>query len=227
MKILSVDTSAKSCSVALSQGEQLLAQNFLLSELTHSKRLYMMIENLLNQSETRLQDLDFLAVAVGPGSFTGLRIGIATIKGLSMAGDIPCIPCSTLGSMAWQLSHMEGCTIVPVMDARRNQVYSSHFSIEHAVPLRCCPDRAISIEDLGKELEHIPGKKILIGDGAQLCYEQLQDVSLAAPHLLHQQACGVAREAWVNREFAIVGEELLPQYHRLSQAERERLEKQG
>ncbi len=227
MNILAMETSAKACSIALSQGEQLIAQNFSQSQLTHSKRLLLLLSNLLQHCELSLQDIDLLAIAVGPGSFTGLRIGIATLKGLGFGLDIPCIACSTLGSMAWQLSHLEGYTVVPVMDARRNQVYSSHFLIEQGIPKRLSPDRAIAIEDLGKELEQISSPKILIGDGAELCLSQLTDISIAPSHLRQQQASSVAREAWEQRETALSAQELCPEYHRLSQAERERLEKQN
>ncbi|MFI3252890.1 MAG: tRNA (adenosine(37)-N6)-threonylcarbamoyltransferase complex dimerization subunit type 1 TsaB [Eubacteriales bacterium] len=223
--VLALESSANACSVALCEGENLLAQYFLNSGLTHSKTLLPLIIDVLSKSEVTLQEIDCLAVAVGPGSFTGLRIGLATIKGLSMSGDIPCIPCSTLASMAWQLSHLEGYTLVPVMDARRNQVYTSLFLVEEGVPKRLCPDKAISIAELSEELKHIKTKKILLGDGADLCYGQLEDILIAPPHLRLQMAWGVAQESFRQKENALSGENLLPEYHRLSQAERERQEK--
>lgn len=226
MKILAVESSAKACSVALVQGDQLVAQVMQNKGLTHSKTLLPMIVSLLEQSETCLQDMDVLAVGVGPGSFTGLRIGVSTVKGLSFATKIPCAPCSTLESMAWQLSHLEGYTILSVMDARRNQVYHSRFLIKNRRPQRLTPDGAVDLEELAKEVEGIPGPKMLVGDGSALASSFLMSVEGPPAHLAQQQAWGVAQ---VGRGLAeagelVLGNNLQPVYHRLSQAERQRLE---
>ncbi len=225
MRILAIESSATACSVAVCQGETLLAQHFIHSGLTHSKTLLPMISNVLDASEITLQQMDYIAVAVGPGSFTGLRIGLSTVKGLAWASDIPCIPCSTLGSMAWNLAHMEGFTVVSVMDARRKQVYSNHYLIQGGKPIPLSVDGAISIEELSVELDKITTPKILVGDGAELCYNELANVSISPSHLRLQSAWGVAQEGMKNLEKAVSCEELMPEYHRLSQAERERLEK--
>lgn len=225
MKILAVDASATACSVALCEDEILLAQNFVHSGLTHSKTLLPMISDVLKSNELSLKEIDLLAVAAGPGSFTGLRIAVSTIKGLSLSSNIPCVPCSTLRSMAWQLAHLEGYTVVPVMDARRKQVYTSRFFIEGGKPIRLTEDGAISIEELSLQLETVTTEKILVGDGANLCFAALENVKIAAPHLRMQLAWGVAQEALARQESAVKGGDLLPEYHRLSQAERERLEK--
>lgn len=227
MNILAVDSSANACSVALCQDETLIAQYFLNSGLTHSKTLLPIVSRALKESEITLQEIDLLAVAAGPGSFTGLRIGIAAVKGLSWASDIPCVACSTLGSMAWQLAHLEGYTVVTVMDARRNQVYRAIFLIEGGAPKRLCPDGAISILELEQELAHIPGQKIFVGDGAKLCQQQIPEVALPPAHLLLQQAWGVAQEGIKNKENAQISHDLVPEYHRMSQAERERAKAEG
>ncbi len=225
--ILAVESSATACSVALCRGENLVAQTFQNNRLTHSKTLLPMIVSLLEQCELSLEQVDVLAVAVGPGSFTGLRIGISTVKGLAWATGLPCAACSTLESMAWQLAHLEGYTVVCVMDARRNQVYHSRFMIQEGKPCRLCPDGAVDLGELSDALDQIKTPKILVGDGTTLSASFLKDVKLPPSHLKMQQAWGVAQVA---RELAssgtlISGEELVPEYHRLSQAERERLEK--
>ena len=228
MKILALESSATACSVALCEDGQLLAQTFQNSGLTHSRTLMPMARDLLASSGHSLDEVDVIAVAAGPGSFTGLRIGIATAKGLAWAGDKPCAQCSTLESMAWQLAHMDA-VIVAVMDARRQQVYNALFRGVDGELERLCEDRAVSLEQVEQELAQLPGKKILVGDGAQLCYNTWQgrvdDLHLAPAHLRWQTAWGVARGGL---ELAlqgrlVSGEQLNADYHRLSQAEREKL----
>ena len=157
---------------------------------------------------------------------------MATAKGLAWAGGKPCAPCSTLESMAWPLAHMEGKLIVCAMDARRKQVYNALFRGRGGRLERLSPDRAISLEELGAELKNFLEEKIVVGDGAQLCYntlrEEVSGLALAPVHLRTQSAWGVARAA---EELAasgglVSGAELAPVYHRLSQAERERLERE-
>lgn len=233
MKILAIESSATACSAALCQGEQVLAHTFQHSGLTHSCTLLPMVQSMLTQSGHRLEEVDVVAVAVGPGSFTGSRIGVSTAKGLAWAGDKDCAPCSTLESMAWPLAHMAGHVIVCAMDARRGQVYNALFLATGTGLERMSPDRAISLESLGQELKKMEKDKIVVGDGAMLCYNTLQNecgqLSLAPIHLRMQSALGVARAAVeVIRAGALVkGGALVPAYHRLSQAERERLEKQA
>ena len=231
MKILALESSATACSVALCEDERLIAQTFQNSGLTHSCTLMPMAESMLAQCGHRLSDVDVIAVAAGPGSFTGLRIGVSTAKGLAWAGDKPCAPCSTLESMAWQLAHMDGI-IIAAMDARRNQVYNAVFRARNGRLERLSPDRAISLAELEEEIKKLEEVKILVGDGAQLCYnewqERIADLRLAPVHLRAQTAWGVARAALeLSRNDGLVaGEQLVPVYHRLSQAERERLAKE-
>ena len=153
-------------------------------------------------------------------------------KGLSWAGGQRCAPCSTLESMAWPLAHLEGRLIVCAMDARRKQVYNALFLARGEGLERLAPDRAISLEELGEELKKFQIPKIVVGDGAELCYNSLRDqiseLEPAPVHLRMQSAWGVARAA---EELAragglVSGGELAPVYHRLSQAERERLERE-
>lgn len=232
MNILALESSATACSVALCRDGELVAQSFQNSGLTHSRTLLPMVNDLLNNCGEKLEDVDVIAVAAGPGSFTGLRIGVATAKGLAWGDHKSCAACSTLESMVWPLAHLEGKLIVCAMDARRKQVYNALFLVRGGRPERLSPDRAISLEELGIELKKYENEKIIVGDGACLCYNALQGqvpgLALAPKHLRMQSAWGVARVA---EELAtggklICGGDLAPVYHRLSQAERERLERE-
>ena len=229
MNILALESSATACSVALCRDGELVAQSFQNSGLTHSRTLLPMVHDLLKNCGESLDKVDVIAVAAGPGSFTGLRIGVATAKGLAWGEDKDCAPCSTLESMAWPLAHMEGELIVCAMDARRNQVYNALFLAEGDKLRRLSPDRAISLEELGEELKNYNNSKIVVGDGAKLCYNILTEAGLTlklAPRYLRMQcAWGVARaaEELAAQGALVKGRELEPVYHRLSRAERERL----
>ena len=233
MKILAFESSAKAASVALCEDEFLIAQSYQNSGLTHSTTLLPMAKSLLDHCGVALEQVDCLAVAAGPGSFTGLRIGISTVKGLAWGLEKPCAGVSTLEAMAWNLAHVDG-VICCAMDARRKQVYNALFEAKDGQLTRLTPDRAISLEELfhGETVEKRP--QILVGDGAELCYNDASPlglpVRLAPPHLRHQRASGVARAAW--EQIQRSGVENLPSaatlqanYLRLSQAERERLER--
>ncbi len=231
MKILALESSATACSAALCEDENLIAQTFQNNGLTHSVTLLPMVSSLLERCGASLEQVELVAVAAGPGSFTGLRIGVAAAKGLAWPDNKPCAACSTLESMAWNLAHLEA-DLCPVMDARRHQVYNARFRGTGDGLERLTPDRAISLDELAEELKNRGKPQILVGDGAVLCYTTLKelglDVRLAPPHLRQQSAWGVARCAL---ELARAGgltdaASLAPAYHRLSQAERERLEKE-
>lgn len=228
MKILALESSAIAASVAVTEDETLLAQSYQNSGLTHSRTLMPLCQDLLKNLGLTLADIDVIAVAAGPGSFTGLRIGVSTAKGLAWSTQKPCCAVSTLEAMAWTVAHMGG-ELCPAMDARRSQVYNARFKTEQGVPIRLTPDRAISLEELYGEIEKA-GKKpqILVGDGANLCYNAFRErgleVTLPPPHLRLQSAWGVARGALeqVKAGKTVTAAELRPNYYRLSQAERER-----
>lgn len=232
MRILALETSAVTASVAVTEDETLLAQSFQKSGLTHSATLMPMVAALLENTGLRLEEMDVIAAAVGPGSFTGVRIGVAAAKGLAWPGDKPCAACSTLESMAWQCAHLGG-EICPVMDARRSQVYNARFLAEGDGLARLTPDRAISLDDLVAEALVSGRPQVLVGDGAQLCRRAFEEAGVPfrvmPAHLCDQTAWGVARTALrLAREGALVPPgQLTPQYHRLSQAERERLEREN
>ena len=232
MKIIALETSAVTASVAVTDDERLLAQSFQNSGLTHSATLMPMVSGLLKNTGLTLDEMDVVAVAAGPGSFTGVRIGVAAAKGLAWAGDKPCAPCSTLESMAWQCAHMGG-EICAAMDARRTQVYCARFRAEGGTLTRLTPDRAMGLDGLADEVRASGLPQILVGDGAHLVRAALEEQGLPCspmpPHLIYQTAWGVARCALrIAREGQLVSAAAMaPSYHRLSQAERERLEREG
>jgi tRNA threonylcarbamoyladenosine biosynthesis protein TsaB len=227
--ILAFESSAKAASVALMQDGVLLAESFQNNGKTHSATLMPMAEGIMRDCGITARDLDCVAVAKGPGSFTGVRIGVAAAKGLAWAAEKPVCGVSTLLGMAQQLITCRGI-ICPVMDARRSQVYNVLFESDGETLTRITEDRAISLEDLKKELEFYEKPIFLVGDGTKLCYNTLhEEVPLVYPpaHLEMQRASGVAMAA---ARIAQAGglmapQELTPNYLRLSQAERERLQK--
>lgn len=233
MVILALESSAKACSVAVTKDGNILAQAYEQSGFTHSRTLLPMVDRILEWGGLTMAQVDVIAVAVGPGSFTGLRIGVATAKGLAWPQDKDCAPCSTLEAMAWPLAHCVGTLIVCTMDARREQVYNALFLVEREGLRRLTPDRAISLQELGEELKQYESSKIVVGDGAQLCYNTLSaegiSLELAPLHLRMQGAWGVARaaEEMVQQGQLVKGNILVPQYYRLSQAERQRMENQN
>ena len=167
MLILAFESSAKPASAALVRDGRMLAQTTQISALTHSRTLLPMAEDLLKNCSLTLGDVDVIAVAHGPGSFTGIRIGVSTVKGLAWGADKPCVGVSTLEAMAWH-GLAAGGMICPVMDARRSQVYNALFRIADGRPVRLCADRAISLEDLAAELAGYEENVFLIGDGAAM-----------------------------------------------------------
>ncbi len=224
MRILAFESSAKAASVALMEDGVLLAESFQNNGKTHSATLMPMAERLLQDCGTVPSSLDLIAVANGPGSFTGVRIGVAAAKGLAWAVQKPCCAVSTLAAMAFLLRHQAGI-LCPVMDARRAQVYNALFSSDGQCLTRLTPDRAISLEELKKELENAEKPIFLVGDGSRLCYNTLDHESLVFPpaHLELQRASGVAMAAAAQAGTTVSPEDLVPNYLRLSQAERERL----
>lgn len=230
MKILALETSAVTASAAVTEDERLLAQSFQNSGLTHSATLMPMVSDLLKNTGLALKDMDVIAVAAGPGSFTGVRIGVAAAKGLAWPEDKPCAPCSTLESMAWQCAHVGG-EICAAMDARRNQVYCARFRAEGSTLIRLTEDRAMGLDELAAEVRAAAAPQTLVGDGAHLVRAALEGqglpCALMPPHLLYQTAWGVARCALeLSRGGGLISAAAMaPSYHRLSQAERERLER--
>lgn len=230
MKILAIDTTAAAASAAIYEDNLLLGEYFVNLKQTHSQTIMPMIDNLLKLSRIKLEDIGLFAVSSGPGSFTGVRIGVAAIKGLALPFDTPCADVSALEALAENVS-CSNCEICAVMDAKRSQFYNALFSCENEKAKRLTEDRAISAEDLAKDinLAVLSGKKVIIvGDGSELCYNYLKEqkidnIYLAPTNVRYARASSVAcvglRE--YNDGKTVTAAELLPSYLRLPQAERE------
>ncbi|MDO5142441.1 MAG: tRNA (adenosine(37)-N6)-threonylcarbamoyltransferase complex dimerization subunit type 1 TsaB [Eubacteriales bacterium] len=228
MKILAFESASVCASVARTRAAPLIAHSFQNSGATPTRTLLPMAQALLENCDVPLAAVDALAVAHGPGSFTGVRIGVATVKGLALGAEKPCIGVSTLASMAWGARALGG-RLCCVMDARAGQVYNALFAIEDDAPRRLCADRALPLAALGEEIGDTP--YFLVGDGADLCYNTLKErcpgLRLAPPELRYPTGFGVAAAALpLLRD----GRGSTPQaldafYLRRPQAERERLKR--
>ena len=230
MLILAFETTAKAGSVALLEDNKLLAESYQNTGLTHSQTLMVMAEDMLKAAGKTMADVTTVAVAAGPGSFTGVRIGVAAAKGLAWGAELPCYGVSTLESMALTLGVYQGY-VCACMDARRNQVYNALFYVNCGVMERVCEDRAIALADLKTDLEHLDGPIFLVGDGSNLTWNTLKDaideLVLPPEHRMHQRASGVALAAAKKVAAGESGDAaaMAPNYLRLSQAERERNER--
>ena len=229
MLILGLDSSAVagSCALCDIDGEKktVIATSFVNTKLTHSQTLMPMVEDMLKSCGVELKNIDLFAVNSGPGSFTGIRIGVAAVKGIAFALNKPCVGVSTLHSLAYNLAGFD-CIACTVMDARCSQFYNAMFAINGEEINRLTPDRAISAADLAAELNQYSSKKIILaGDGAELAYKSIntENITLAPLTVRLQRAENVCLAA-VGYE-SVPARELLPAYLRLPQAERERLAK--
>lgn len=228
MLILAFETSAKAASVALLRDGCLLAESYQNTGLTHSQTLLSMAEDMIQNCGYTPAQIEAVAVAAGPGSFTGVRIGVAAAKGFAWGKQLPCYGVSTLEAMALGFGIQSGY-VCAVMDARRAQVYNALFRVDCGKYTRIREDRAISIQELGEDIQTLDAPVFLVGDGSILCYNTLleQGVHTVCPpeQRVHQRASGVALVAdrLISEGAAGDGSTLVPNYLRLSQAERERL----
>ena len=231
MLTLAFETSAKAASVALTENGKLLGESYQNTGLTHSQTLMVMAEDLLKQCGKTVADITAVSVAEGPGSFTGVRIGVAAAKGFAWGRELPCFGVSTLEAMAQTLGIWQGY-VCPCMDARRQQVYNALFHVSSGSITRITQDRAIALADLLEELKNLQEPVFLVGDGSILCYNtlsgQVPGLVLPPEHRMHQRALGVALLAEKQAAAGASGDGngLTPNYLRLSQAERERNERQ-
>ena len=228
MLLLAFETSAKAASVALMEDSHLLGECYQNTAMTHSQTLMVMAQDLLRQCDRRVEDVTHVAVAAGPGSFTGIRIGVAAAKGFAWGRELPCKGVSTLEAMALGLGIWEGY-VCPVMDARRSQVYNALFRVEKGQYHRIAQDRAIALADLKEELRKLEGPVFLVGDGSVLTHstlsQEVPELVLPPQWKQHQRAVGVALAALADEASGWDGAALKPNYLRLSQAERERMER--
>ncbi len=232
MKILAVDTSATSASVAVAEENKIIGAFSINTALTHSQTLIPMIEEVLKKIGIASEEIDILAVNAGPGSFTGVRIGVAAVKGLAFSRNLPCVSVSTLESMAYNMLGSD-CVVCAVMDARCSQVYNALFRVSRNEITRLTEDRALALTDLKFELERTEEKVVLVGDGAQICADflknELKNVFLAPINNRIQNASSVACAAFKKLDDGeiMTASELMPTYLRLPQAQRELNKKLG
>ncbi len=228
MKILALDSTAAVASVALCEDARLLGEYTVNNGNTHSETLLPMVESLLSLFSLTADDIDLFAASAGPGSFTGVRIGAATLKGLAFDSKKPCIGVSTLEALAYNLNMINGL-VCPVMNARRKQVYTALFRMKDGVAERLTPDSAIAIAELDGWLCAYDEPVYLCGDGYDITAELLTHPILQTPERLrHQSAFSVAQTAWAAYRAGVCTSdiEMAPSYLRPSQAERERAERE-
>lgn len=229
MKILGIDSSSISCSVCVWDADknELLAEGFINNGLTHSQTLLPMIDDVLTKANTSAKDIDLIGITKGPGSFTGLRIGMATAKGLACPTDISCVCISTLEAIAQTASFAHNGILCAVMDARCNQVYNALFKAENGVLTRLCDDRAISIEALENELKTLESAVVLCGDGVLVCEKNFKEIDFEIAdedvRLIKGSAVCKLTEKYKNE--AKSPDKISPVYLRLPQASRELLKK--
>lgn len=224
MITLAVDTSSKACSCAIMQDEILLAESYFNGGLTHSATLMALVENTINIARLSFEQIDQIAVSTGPGSYTGLRIGLAAVKGMAAAFNTPCVGVSTLLSLAYNVQSFDG-VVCAALDARVGQVFAALFNIESGKVTRLTNDDAITLDALG---EQMPSGSIVCGDGAKLVNSKFpeKNLRLAPAAVRFQRAASVATAAITEEYPARSATQLKAEYHRKSQAEREREAKQ-
>ncbi len=220
MKILAVECSATSVSCAVSVDNKIVAHSFSNLKITHSQTLMPMVNSVLQDAKISVKEIDAFAVSAGPGSFTGIRIGISAIKGMAAPRKADCFGVSTLEAIAYNYADTD-CIVASVMDARCFQVYNALFRIKDGIVTRICEDRALMIDELLLDLEKYKDEKVIFaGDGSHLFEEYENDnLIIADEERRYQNACGVINTTKNYR--AIPYDKLLPIYLRLPQAERE------
>ncbi len=229
MIILALDSTAVVASCAVCDNKKLMSLFTVNNGNTHSETLLPMVEASLKLLGLKVSDIDMFAISEGPGSFTGVRIGAATLKGLAFGKDKPCVGVSTLEALALNLANLNGI-ICPAMNARRNQVYNALFRAEDGKITRLTEDRAISVTELEEELKNHKETVYLCGDGDFLLYEsetRTRNYGFVSEFLRHQNGYSVAMAALKKLESGDIKTDLtiVPTYLRPSQAERTRNEK--
>lgn len=230
MKILGIDSSSISCSVGVWDSEKNpkeISGKIINNGLTHSQTLLPMIDEVLKDAQITAKDVDLIAITKGPGSFTGLRIGMATAKGLAAPFDTPCVCVSTLEAIAYTACQQHEGVFCAVMDARCNQVYNALFEKHGDELIRICEDRAITIEDLNKELKDLNKSVVLCGDGVEVCKKNFKDIDyeIADEEVRFPHGVAVCALGEKYKNEALSPDKISPVYLRLPQASRELLKK--
>ena len=228
MNLLAIDTAGKTAAVAVLRDEVLLYEAAANNGLTHSETLLPMVDTALKACGLRCADIDLYSVTAGPGSFTGLRIGLAAVKGMALPRQTPCAGVSTLEALAWGMAGQG--TVVGALDARRGQVYWAGFDL--ATHDRLTPDAAAPVQALENFVAGCKKPLFFVGDGAALCYNRFSELPGVLPcpqplRVLRGSGVALAARRMLQAGRTVPPAELLPDYHRLSQAERERAEREG
>ncbi len=228
MIILGIDSASVSCSVASLNGEK-SSSRIVNNGLTHSQTLLPLIAEVTDEAKISAKDIDLIAITKGPGSFTGLRIGMATAKGIAAPFDTPCVAVSTLEAIASTAATVHNGILCAVMDARCKQVYNAIFESENGEIKRLCEDRAISIADLEKELKSYQKPIILCGDGFKVCENNFSDLEflVANENVRYPDAVAICKLGEKYKDTAVSAEKITPTYLRLPQASRELIKKRG
>lgn len=227
MTVFGLDTAGRTAAVALMQNDRLLYESFFDGGLTHSETLLSLVDGAFKTTGLTPAQVELWGVCSGPGSFTGLRIGLAAVKGLTFVTGAPCAPVSTLEALALSCPGGEG-TVLAALDARRGEVYWAAFTLTgHA---RLTPDAAAPVKSLRDFIENCKKPLFFVGDGAKLCYNEYGQISGVQPSpaalgLCRGAAVCLAAKAMHAQGLAVAPAALLPSYHRLSQAERKRAER--
>lgn len=230
MNILAIDSSGLVASVALQSGDILTGEYTIQNKKTHSQTLLPMVRDLLEMADKKPDSLDAVAVAAGPGSFTGLRIGASTAKGLSQALQIPIVPVPTLEGLAWNLAGKEAL-ICPLMDARREQVYYGIYDVSGKMPLVCSEQKAAPIEEALEDVNRLGRPVVFLGDGVPVFEKRFEQVKVpwktAPENLRYQKASSIASLGmrYFQQGKYVAAKDFAPVYLRVSQAERERQER--
>lgn len=223
MRILAVDTSSAVASAALVEDDKLICECSLNNGLTHSQTILPIIDDVFKRSKLTPSDIDIFAAANGPGSFTGLRIGVTTVKGLAHAAGKGVVGVNTLEALAYNLTFCP-YIISPIMDARREQVYNAFYKFENGEIKELVTPRAIALADVLCELKEYNEKVVFLGDGVPVFKEKIKEVlgdaALFAPQTANAQRASAVAEAAKGKP-CINYAELVPVYLRKSQAERE------
>ncbi len=232
MLVFGIDTCCMAATAALVDERIMVAQTVINQNKTHSQIMMPQIENMFRAAEVDPKSVDAFAAAVGPGSFTGVRIGVATAKALAQAAGKPCIAVSTLEALAHASGFFDGI-LAPILDARRDQVYNALFRGGRGLE-RLCNDRALALDELLTELKECGDKILFMGDATLVFREKIEaalgDKAYFAPKVTNLNLAGSVAEIGLEKlkdGQTVAYGELVPQYVRLSQAEREKLEKEG
>ncbi len=231
MLIFGIDTCCMAATAALVDEKVLLAQTVVNHGKTHSQMMMPQVEEMFKICGIDPKSVDAFAAAVGPGSFTGVRIGVATAKAMAQAAQKPCIAVSTLEALAYSSKYFDGI-VAPILDARRNQVYNALFDCKKGISTRITPDRALALSELLEELKAYNKDVIFMGDGTLVFEDEIREVlgerAFFAPKTTRMNLAGAVAELGLEKFKAgepVAYGELVPEYVRLSQAEQDRLKK--